>query len=73
MHSLAHHLNSVLALLILLGDILDLQSCRSPMLAHHLPTQILRQFIRAERTWGQALLELLGLVGVLKDESVKVL
>lgn len=67
----------VLALLVLLRDLRDLESCFVRVLVSHnsLPKQI--YMFRFTRRWGlrtgrEALSKLLGLVGVLQDEGVQV-
>jgi len=65
-------------LLVTLGDVHDLEGC----LTNHVSIQFhLRIYIidtwtkgrysRKVRTWGQALLKLVGLVGVLQDQRVE--
>lgn len=60
----------VLSLLVLLGDLLDLQSCAPAMLVRIPKRSGCEESVR---TRGQALLQLLSLVGVLQDEGVEVL
>ena len=81
-------LPNLVGLLGALGDIDDLEGCSERNRQHrfkatskiHLPSCISFHFpsnldggpMRSKRTRGQALLELVGLVGVLQDEGVEV-
>lgn len=72
MHSVPRHLSRVLALLVLLRDILDLQSYRTHILARN--SQIASSWcFQGAHTRGKALLQLLGLVRVLEDKGIELL